>query len=106
MRLLGRNSLIFSVIFLVGCASKPLDLQEQPSNPYAQHGVEGYMGTVMASCLATPSPMPPIRKSKNGPLSQSDTYFDCVDREILKKKSGIKKAKNRFTLFFSSVFLP
>ncbi|MDA9204339.1 hypothetical protein N9O91_01805 [Gammaproteobacteria bacterium] len=93
MRLLGRNSLIFSVIFLVGCASKPLNLLEQPSNPYAQHGVEGYMGTVMASCLATPSPMPPIRKSKNGPLSQSDTYFDCVDREILKKEVRGKESK-------------
>jgi hypothetical protein len=51
------------------------------------------MGIVMASCLATPSPMPPIRKSKNGSLSQSDTYFDCVDREVLKKAVRDKESK-------------
>ena len=93
MRLLSRQYAIFSVIFVVGCASKSLDLLDQPSNPYAQHGEEGHMGTVMASCLATPSPMPPVRKSKNGPPSQSDTYFDCVDREILKKEVRDKESK-------------
>ena len=48
---------------------------------------------VMASCLATPSPMPPVRKSKKGQLEQNDTYFDCVDREILKKAVRDKESK-------------
>ena len=93
MRLLSRQYAIFSVIFVVGCASKPLDLLDQPSNPYAQHGVEGHMGIVMASCLATPSQMPPIRKSKDGPLEPQSTYFDCVEQEILKKEVRDKKSK-------------
>ncbi len=51
------------------------------------------MGIVMASCLATPSQMPPIRKSKDGPLDQQNTYFDCVEQEILKKEVRDKKSK-------------
>jgi len=94
MRLLSIQYAIFSVIFVVGCASKPLDLLDQPSNPYAQHGIEGHMGNVMASCLATPSPLPPIRKSKDGPLDQQNTYFDCVEQEILKKAIRDKDSKD------------
>ncbi|MDB9813650.1 hypothetical protein OAC45_04210 [Gammaproteobacteria bacterium] len=93
MKLQIRTCIFFSVIFLVGCTSKPLSILDQSENPYAQHGVEGHMGMVMASCIATPSPMPPIRKSKKGQLEQNDTYFDCVDREILKKAVRDKESK-------------
>jgi len=38
----------------------------------------------MASCLATPSQVAPIRRSKSGPLTEQETYFKCVEREALK----------------------
>jgi hypothetical protein len=81
-----KTYLFLSVILFAGCESKPVNIIEQTANPYTQHGVEGHMGMTMASCLATPPQAPPIRRSKKGPLIGSDNYFDCVEREILKKE--------------------
>jgi len=82
--LLSIRYVLLFLPLLIGCESKPLNPLDNSIDPYAQHGVEGYRGVVMASCLATPSQVAPIRRSKGGPLTEQETYFKCVEREALK----------------------
>lgn len=83
-KLLSIRYVLLFLPLLIGCESQPLNPLDQSIDPYAQHGVEGYRGVVMASCLATPSQVAPIRRSKDGPLTEQETYFKCVEREALK----------------------
>ena len=81
----------FALILLVACQVKEVNPFEEARNPYAQVGVEGYMGAVMTSCLGMPPSGSPIRKKKNkgtvfnerSPTEQAD-YFDCIENEIIK----------------------
>jgi len=78
------------LIFLGACQVKEANPFEEARNPYAQFGVEGYMGAVMTSCLGMPPSGPPIRKKKDkgavfnegSPTEQAD-YFNCIDNEII-----------------------
>jgi len=83
-KLLSTRYVLLFLPLLVGCESRPYNPLDQSIDPYAQHGIEGYRGVVMASCLATPSQVAPIRRSKDGPLTEQETYFKCVEREALK----------------------
>ena len=82
--------IICMLIVLAGCQSKELSPFEKAKNPYAQLGVEGYMGAAMTSCLGMAPPGPPIirRKDGNSVVSsdrspEQDSYFHCIDREVL-----------------------
>jgi len=83
-KLLSIRYVLLFLPLLIGCESQPLNPLDQSIDPYAQHGVEGYRGVAMTSCLATPSQVAPIRRSKGGPLTEQETYFKCVEREALK----------------------
>ena len=83
-KLLSIRYVLLFLLLLIGCESQPLNPLDHSIDPYPQYGVEGYRGGVMASCLATPSQVAPIRRSKGGPLTEQETYFKCVEREALK----------------------
>ena len=79
------------LIFLGACQVKEANPFEEARNPYAQFGVEGYMGAVMTSCLGMPPSAPPIRKKKDkgtifndGSPTEKADYFDCIENEIIK----------------------
>ena len=79
------------LIYLSGCQTKEMSPFEKAKNPYAQLGVEGYMGAAMSSCLGMAPPGPPVVRKKDGATVINDdhspeqgSYFDCVDREVYK----------------------
>tara|TARA_B100001250_G_scaffold191818_1_gene164879 strand:- start:2835 stop:3149 length:315 start_codon:yes stop_codon:yes gene_type:complete len=79
------------LIYLSGCQTKELSPFEKAKNPYAQIGVEGYMGAAMSSCMGMAPPGPPVVRKKDGATVINDdhspeqaSYFDCVDREVYK----------------------
>ncbi len=87
--LISSAKFMLLLILINGCQVKELSPFEKAKNPYAQLGVEGYMGSAMTSCLGIPSSGPPIRRKKDGgtvvndqPASEQSSYFDCVDRQI------------------------
>jgi hypothetical protein len=79
------------ILMLVnGCQVKELTPFEKAKNPYAQLGVEGYMGAAMTACLGMPSSGPRIQKKikngtivNDGSMSEQTDYFDCVDNSIM-----------------------
>ncbi len=94
-KLLSTRYFLLFLLLLVGCESRPLNPLDQSIDPYAQHGIEGYRGVAMSSCLATPSQVAPIRRSKGGPLTEQETYFKCIEREVLKKEVSAINNKNK-----------
>ena len=98
---LSKNFYFVLFFLLVSCQSQTIDPFIEAKNPYAQLGVEGYMGAVMTSCLGKPPQGPPIRRKKDGATVIADdhhpeqsSYFDCVDREIYKSENRNKKDSN------------
>ena len=97
--LLIKISFLSVFILLVSCQTKEVNPFEEARNPYAQLGVEGYMGAVMTSCLGIAPSGPPIQKKSSkgtifyegGPSAEQTNYFDCVDAEILKKENQANK---------------
>jgi hypothetical protein len=94
-KLLSTRFFLLFLLLLVGCESSSLNPLVQSIDPYAQQGIEGYRGVAMTSCLATPSQAAPIRRSKGGPLTEQETYFKCVEREVLKKEVSAINNKNK-----------
>ena len=99
-RLMIKILSIFALLLLGACQSKEVNPLEEARNPYAQFGVEGYMGATMTSCLGMPPSGPPIQKRKSkgtifneqSPAEQAD-YFDCIDNEMFKLEK--RKSKDR-----------
>ena len=93
-------SLFFVLILLGACQVKEANPFEEARNPYAQFGVEGFIGVTMTACLGKPPSGPPIRKNKNkgtvfneGSPTEKADYFDCIDKEIIKVER--KKLNNK-----------
>ena len=100
----AKSATSLALLFLIACESKQLSVYDQSINPYRQHGigVEGHMGVAMSSCLATPPTIQPIRESKGGPLRSEDSYFECVEREVIKKELvDIKNTKKKDELILN-----
>ena len=65
----------FALICVSGCQTKPLSLFDEAKNPYADLGVDGYMGAAMTICLGMAPQGPPIVRKKAGAAVVSDDYY-------------------------------
>ena len=83
-------SLFFVLILLGACQVKEANPFEEARNPYAQFGVEGFIGAAMTACLGKPPSGPPIllKEGKGSVFSEASpteqaSYFDCIDNEMI-----------------------